>query len=189
MPVTPRCVVLAWRPDGKQLAVGLEDGKLLLLNTENGEMQHSQRLFDGPVAALAWTEIAVGASAASAAGQGSSGRVPSATTGGVATRPACPDIASEDRLRRHFAPPPPPLSAQVNTGPKVGYAMLNKPPTTSWPSQPERLAVLGCVSRAGELLLLTLGMLRLAAINLPAVLRQYQMTIRQVCVQHGVGGA
>lgn len=40
-PLAPPAAAMAWHPDGKQLAVGLEDGQLLLLNTEDGEVSGS----------------------------------------------------------------------------------------------------------------------------------------------------
>jgi hypothetical protein len=48
---------LAWRPDGKQLAVGLQDGSLLILNTEDGEtVAQKPKLLDNPITSLHWRE-------------------------------------------------------------------------------------------------------------------------------------
>ena len=47
------CAALEWRPDGKQLAVGLEDGSVLLLNTEDGEVQQNAQLLSAALHKLA----------------------------------------------------------------------------------------------------------------------------------------
>ena len=137
--------------------MGLEDGSLLLLNAEDGEVAHRARLTPGAaLVAISWTEAAAG-------GGGSS----------TAQQPAAPASAhlGGDRARRMFAPPPPPVPPP-SAGMAVGYAALGRGAASSaaWPPEPARLAVLACASAAGDLALRTSGLFPLASASLPALL-------------------
>lgn len=153
---------LEWRPDGKQLAVGLEDGSVLLLNTEDGEVAHRARLLPDALVAISWTEAAAAPAAAGASGgaAGPRGEVASASS-----------HLAEDRTRRMFAPPPLPVPAAAS-GLAVGYATCGKHGTggVAWPAEPARLAVLACASAAGDLVLCTSALFPLASVQLPQLL-------------------
>ncbi|KAK9130160.1 hypothetical protein Sjap_010647 [Stephania japonica] len=52
-----RCITsLCWRPDGKAIVVGLEDGTILLHDVENGKLLRSIRSHDSAVVCLNWEE-------------------------------------------------------------------------------------------------------------------------------------
>lgn len=52
-----RCVMsLCWRPDGKAIAVGLEDGTISLHDVENGRLLRSIKSHDAAVVCLNWVE-------------------------------------------------------------------------------------------------------------------------------------
>ncbi|PRW05834.1 anaphase-promoting complex subunit 4 [Chlorella sorokiniana] len=156
---------LEWRPDGKQLAVGLEDGSVLLLNTEDGEVAQRARLLPDALVAISWTE-----SAAASGGTGSTAGPRSSGSSGGEAASASGHLA-EDRTRRMFAPPPPAVPAAA-AGLAVGYATCGKHGTgvAAWPPEPARLAVLACASAAGELVLCTSALFPLATVRLPQLL-------------------
>eukprot|EP00887_Chlorella_sp_A99_P001987 scaffold18.g1987.t1 len=135
-----RITALDWRPDGKQLAAGLEDGSVMLLNTEDGEVQRREALLPDAVVALSWTE---------AAGE------------------AAP--LGEDRTRRLFPPRPAPVPPSGATLPE-GYATLGQRAVAHWPPEPLRLELLACASYSGELLLCTSGLFQLARVSLGQLL-------------------
>ena len=149
------CAALEWRPDGKQLAVGLEDGSVLLLNTEDGEVQQNAQLLSAALTAISWTAAAVGAGAG-LAGAGAQ--------------------LSQDRTRRVFAAPPPAIPpAGVGLG--VGYATCGRRSSEAWPSEPARMAVLACASAAGDLVLCTSHLFPLASLHLPHHLGSPTVTV------------
>ncbi|KAL4428023.1 hypothetical protein ABPG75_002112 [Micractinium tetrahymenae] len=167
---------LEWRPDGKQLAVGLEDGSVLLLNTEDGEVQQRRQLLPDALVAISWTE------AAAAAGPGETAQQQQQFDGGGTASSACgagPAAVGAaaaahlagDRTRRMFAPPPPPVPAAA-AGLAVGYDTCGKRGAggQAWPAEPPRLAVLACASAVGEVALCTSGLFPLATLHLPALL-------------------
>lgn len=156
LPLLHNPTALEWRPDGKQLAVGLEDGSLLLLNTEDGEVAQRARLLPDALVAISWTE-----SAAAAGPRGS---------GGSEAATASSHLA-EDRTRRMFAPPPPSVPAAA-AGLAVGYATCGKHGAggAAWPPEPARLAVLAGASAAGDLVLCTSALFPLATVQLPQLL-------------------
>ena len=84
---------LAWRPDGKQIAIGQQNGQLLLLSTENGETLHQASIFTSPVVSLSWTHS-------------------SSTTTTTTTTTARMMTAAGDRAPRFFEPPLPPLTSR-----------------------------------------------------------------------------
>ncbi|KAL4445375.1 hypothetical protein ABPG77_011200 [Micractinium sp. CCAP 211/92] len=196
---------LEWRPDGKQLAVGLQDGSVLLLNTEDGEVQQRRQLLPGALAAIAWTEAAgAGATAAAAAGQqqrhggGTASSVCGA--GPAAVGAAAAAHLAGDRTRRMFAPPPPPVPSAA-AGLAVGYDTCGKrvAGAQAWSAEPPRLAVLACASAAGDLVLCTSGLFTLATLRLPALLGCPAVTVLRlatapslqqltVCWRSGSGG-
>lgn len=54
-----KCVTsLCWRPDGKALALGLEDGLISLLDVENGKLLRSIKLHNMAITCLNWEEDA-----------------------------------------------------------------------------------------------------------------------------------
>ena len=131
---------------------------MLLLNTEDGEVQHKAQLVpDSALVAISWTEAAeqCGGSTASSAD---------------AAATASSQL-SEDRARRMFAPPPPaaPPAAERLA---VGYSTLGKRSTCclAWPPEPTRLAVLACASAAGDVVLCTSRLFPLGVLQLPGLL-------------------
>jgi hypothetical protein len=136
--------------------VGLEDGTVLLLNTEDGEVQHKAQLTPGSaLVAVSWTEAAA----------------PSLGSGGAGSSTAACSQLSGDRTRRLFAPPPPPVPA-AGAGLEVGYATCGKhgTPSQPWPAQPARLEVLACASAAADLVLCSGRLFPLARVALPPLL-------------------
>ncbi|CAA7408172.1 unnamed protein product [Spirodela intermedia] len=54
-----KCITsLCWRPDGKMIAVGLEDGSIALHDVENGKLLRSIKSHDAAVVCLNWEEDA-----------------------------------------------------------------------------------------------------------------------------------
>ncbi|XP_078443262.1 transducin/WD40 repeat-like superfamily protein isoform X2 [Wolffia australiana] len=54
-----KCITsLCWRPDGKMIAVGFEDGSIALHDVENGKLLRSTRSHCAPVVCLNWEEDA-----------------------------------------------------------------------------------------------------------------------------------
>ncbi|KAL2932114.1 Anaphase-promoting complex subunit 4 [Bienertia sinuspersici] len=52
-----KCITsLCWRPDGKAVAVGLEDGTISLHDVENGKLLRSMKSHNAPVVCLNWEE-------------------------------------------------------------------------------------------------------------------------------------
>lgn len=85
--VTPekRVTSICWRPDGKALAVGHEDGNISLHDVENGDVFRQTRAHESPVECLTWVE---------------EGQL---AQGGVYNL-----FLYEDRTPRFFPPPPKP---------------------------------------------------------------------------------
>lgn len=161
--------------------MGLQDGSVLLLNTEDGELQQRRQLLPDALVAIAWTEAATAAGPAAPAGApanqqqrqpGSGGTASSACGAGpAALGPAAAAHLAGDRTRRVFAPPPSPVPAAA-AGLAVGYDTCGKRGAggQAWPAEPPRLAVLACASAAGQLALCTAGLFPLATLDLPALL-------------------
>lgn len=149
---------LEWRPDGKQLAVGLEDGTLLLLNTEDGEVQHKAQLLpDSALVVINWTEAALASQDSANPAQQPQAMASSQLQG--------------DRARRMFAPPPPPVPP-ATAGLSVGYSTCGRSgsSTQAWAPQAQQLAVLACASAAGDVVLCTSRLFPLAQLELPSLL-------------------
>ncbi|KAL4858703.1 Anaphase-promoting complex subunit 4 [Chlorella vulgaris] len=149
---------LEWRPDGKQLAVGLEDGTLLLLNTEDGEVQHKAQLLpDSALVVINWTEAALASQDSANPAQQPQAMASSQLQG--------------DRARRMFAPPPPPVPP-ATAGLSVGYTTCGRSgsSTQAWGPQAQQLAVLACASAAGDVVLCTSRLFPLAQLELPSLL-------------------
>ncbi|KAL6538630.1 Anaphase-promoting complex subunit 4 [Orobanche gracilis] len=52
-----KCITsICWRPDGKAIAVGLEDGTISLLDVENGKLLRSMKFHNASVVCLNWVE-------------------------------------------------------------------------------------------------------------------------------------
>ncbi|KAL6542862.1 hypothetical protein OROHE_010382 [Orobanche hederae] len=52
-----KCITsICWRPDGKAIAVGLEDGTIALLDVENGKLLRSMKFHNASVVCLNWVE-------------------------------------------------------------------------------------------------------------------------------------
>ncbi|KAL6544786.1 hypothetical protein OROMI_023648 [Orobanche minor] len=52
-----KCITsICWRPDGKAIAVGLEDGTISLLDVENGKLLRSMKFHSASVVCLNWVE-------------------------------------------------------------------------------------------------------------------------------------
>ncbi|CAA0841182.1 Anaphase-promoting complex subunit 4 [Striga hermonthica] len=52
-----KCITaICWRPDGKAIAVGLEDGTISLLHVENGKLLRSMKFHSSSVVCLNWVE-------------------------------------------------------------------------------------------------------------------------------------
>ncbi|PSC75422.1 Anaphase-promoting complex subunit 4 [Micractinium conductrix] len=156
---------LEWRPDGKQLVVGMEDGSVALLNAEDGEVALRASLLPGPVVSICWTEAATQAgqhqgSAATAAGQ-----------------------LAGDRTRRVFAPPPPPMPTPA-AGLAAGYATCGRSGSgaAAWPPEPARLAVLACASADGKLALCSSLLFPLARLHLPDLFGAPQVSVLRLAV-------
>jgi hypothetical protein len=120
---------LAWRPDGKQLAVGHADGALAVLSPEDGETLHTSPYQSGAIAALSWTQCA----------QEEDAPLPHGLRSGL-----------EDRAPRLFEPPLP-AGAAAPAGAPAGYAhRLGRRDTLAWPPRPARLDALVAVAADGE---------------------------------------
>ncbi|GAB4814517.1 hypothetical protein N2152v2_001563 [Parachlorella kessleri] len=211
-PITGKREALAWHPDGKQLAAGLEDGTLLLLNTEDGEVLRSSQLLKGTsaVAAICWTKQAQQQGSAAAGLNGSDmGRGPGEGATSAAQHPhPQPALHLVDRARRLFRPPLPPPSP--GGGPPAGgtaaggsYAGLHPAAAAAcrggpWPQQPGEMALLAVASAAGELVLSTAGLFVFATLDLRVLLgsdgpRVLRMAIPRslneviICWEHAVG--
>lgn len=165
-PIPPALLpALEWRPDGKQLVVGMEDGSVALLNAEDGEVALRASLLPGPVVSICWTEAATQAgqhqgSAATAAGQ-----------------------LAGDRTRRVFAPPPPPMPTPA-AGLAAGYATCGRSGSgaAAWPPEPARLAVLACASADGKLALCSSLLFPLARLHLPDLFGAPQVSVLRLAV-------
>ena len=133
---------------------------MLLLNTEDGEVQHRARLLPGPLVAISWTEAGGGSGQPRSGGDGASAGGASASS-----------QLGEDRPRRMLAPPPPPVPTAA-AGLAVGYATCGKHGGggQAWPADPARLAVLACASADGGLAVCTSGLFPLASLHLPALM-------------------
>eukprot|EP00898_Chlorokybus_atmophyticus_P001412 jgi/Chlat1/2271/Chrsp17S02791 len=100
--ISPETAVtaLCWRPDGRALAVGDEDGSITLLDVEEGEQRHVLKSHSAPVACMSWLE--------------------GANNGG--NNAAYP----EDRANRFFAPVPlPPTATKPGAKPELVGSDLN----------------------------------------------------------------
>ena len=158
--------------------MGLEDGTVLLLSTEDGEVQHRAALAPGSaLVAISWTQADAPHVAAHAPGQPSS-KAPG-PAGNIAA--SASSQLSDDRARRLFAPPPPPVPAPT-AGLAVGYATLGKRSTCSqpWPPEPARLAVLACASAAGDVVLCTSRLFPLGRVQLQTLLGCHDVTVLRV---------
>jgi anaphase-promoting complex subunit 4 len=122
---------LAWRPDGRQLAAGLADGSVLVLDAEDGAVAASAATAGGgEVTALAWAQAV-------------------APPGGDALA---------DRAPRLLAPPPPPGAPAPAAAPGPGFgAAVRRGAPGAWPAHPPALAVLAAATAAGRLALFTAG--------------------------------
>lgn len=183
--------------------MGLEDGGLLLLATEDGEVLARARPFSQPcgptgagaaeagalaVAAIAWTQQAAGLGEAGLNG------APVGLPGPTDPCWAPSGGLLEDRARRLFRPPPPQpgLPGSSAAGPASGYAGL--PPAGgaaeaaarggAWPPQPSSLALLAGASAGGQLVLCSGGLFRLAAVDLPTVLGAPDARVMQASVNN-----
>lgn len=146
-PITAVC----WRPDGRQLAVGLEDGQVLLLNTENGEVMGQYQVYEQTsVSAINWTY--------------------------KQTEDESPTHSSyfDDRRVEVFFEPPVSEKDLNGAGGRVhqsststasglkGFSERFTPNLSNgnaaWPSRSTSLSVLACVSNKGEIALLSDGL-------------------------------
>ena len=145
--VTPESPItsLCWRPDGKQIAIGQEDGYVLLLNTEDGETQEQAKIFHASVVALSWTHSSLE----------NNNNSSSPTT-------MVPQI---DRARFLFdAPLPvaPPHSQPTSAGFENYAERLGKREECTWPPKLDVLSLLVGVSASRELALCGEGLFLLA---------------------------
>ena len=125
-------------------------------------MSAAQRVVEGPVAALAWTQAGPEVAAA-----------------------ASPCTVYEDRARRFFP------AGVGREGSEGGAAAASRdgdgadeaaapPGSDAWPREPEHLALLACASASGDILLCAGRLFPVAALRLRSLLGTEDVTLRQV---------
>lgn len=137
-----------WRPDGRQLAVGLREGAILLINTEDGETLERMQIFNNAtVVCMSW------------------GQMPETENKRVPAAPV------DERARRLCHPPLPahtPHSASaaaLQNASLEGFSdrVLRARRDATWPSTSGALDLLACVSSNGDLAILGQGTFQLVA--------------------------
>ena len=130
---------VTWRHDGKQIALGLEDGSLLLLNTEDGDViRKVSGMLTGTISAMVWCQSACASS----------------TTAQAST-------LEEDRVPVFFYP----QKLGGDTPRPLNYTALGKRAPSHWTVESDRLSLLTVVSNTHEILICTSNLIRLALLT------------------------
>lgn len=139
-PVTSLC----WRPDGKVLACGYEDGYISLLDVENGETMQRGKMVAGVASAIGWVE------------EQADNIVPEGS------------LAYQARTAR-FCGGPVSATPAPGTAPRHVYAQSRADyQQPQWPVLPKRLDMM-CVASGSALSIATFGLFPLAGLDVSPV--------------------
>ncbi|KAK9841963.1 hypothetical protein WJX81_001494 [Elliptochloris bilobata] len=149
--ITPEHAVtaLCWRPDGKALAASAEDGAILVLDVENGEVLLRGQLAAGAVACLSWAEEAP------AAGKHADAE----------------SLLPRNGAARFCGAPATPLPPPGRVPPQV-YDFCRQPvedTALAWPELPPRLSLLCAADCRGRISVYASSLFPLAEIDVAAL--------------------
>ncbi|KAL3132551.1 hypothetical protein ABBQ32_009090 [Trebouxia sp. C0010 RCD-2024] len=142
--VSPESAVtsLCWRPDGKVLACGYEDGYISLLDVENGETMQRGKMVAGVASAIGWVE------------EQSDNFTPEGS------------LAYQARTAR-FCQAPVPATPALGAAPRPNYNQT-RTDHQQWPVLPKRLDMM-CVASGSALSIATFGLFPLAGLDVSPV--------------------
>lgn len=139
-PVTSLC----WRPDGKVLACGYEDGYISLLDVENGETMQRGKMVAGVASAIGWVE------------EQADNVIPEGS------------LAYQARTAR-FCQAPVSATPAPGSAPRQVYAQSRADhQQPQWPVLPKRLDMM-CVASGSALSIATFGLFPLAGLDVSPV--------------------
>lgn len=152
-----RLTALAWRPDGRVLGVGCDDGAVVLLNVENGLEIFRTRLHQCEIACMSWAREG-NVSSRPEPTMASNGMHAIPTLGG---NPSSQPLAMLGGLGRmeEIVEPLPPLPNDAS------YGSLEKEPDEKAAPAAQHFNILCCGDADGEVSLSALGTLLVARFN------------------------